>query len=142
MRRPPASLTAAAALVAVGCGAADRETLPVACLDGDGAVVRALRAAPGPVTLDDGTRLSACVSGAQADSELQSVGLILSTAAERMAAGGDAVGLGYLIGASRRGAEQSAGIALELVRRLESAARQVDDAAGLREGLHAGEATG
>ena len=145
MRRPSGSLAAAAALVAAGCGGAGGETLPLGCQEGPDAIVAALRAAPEPVTLADGTPLSACVSAAAgSDADLQSVGLTLSSAAERLVADGDAVGVGYLVGAARRGSEATAGIALELVRRLESSARQVTgpDRAALREGLRAGEASG
>lgn len=145
MRRPTGSLAATVALAAAGCGGADGEALPPACQEGPDAVVSALRAAPQPVLLADGTALSACVSAAAgSDADLQAVGLTLSSAAERLVAEGDAVALGYLVGAARRGSEATAGIALELVRRLESSARQVTgaDRAALREGLRAGEASG
>ena len=145
MRRPSGPLTAAVALVAAGCGGAGGESLPLGCQEGPGAVVTALRAAPEPVTLSDGTPLSACVSGATgSDADLQSIGLTFSTAAERLVADGDALALGYLVGATRRGSDATAGIALELVRRLESSARQVTgaDRSALREGLRAGEANG
>ncbi|HEV2061962.1 MAG TPA: hypothetical protein VGR12_03840, partial [Solirubrobacteraceae bacterium] len=46
------------------------------------AVSRALAAAPGGVTLADGTRLSDCVRNAESDAELQSVGVVLTSVAE------------------------------------------------------------
>lgn len=143
--RPPLAPMAAVALAATGCGAGADEPLPPACLEGPRAVLAALRAAPAPVALDDGTPLSACVSAsARSTAQLQAVGLTLHTAAEELATRGDGLALGYLIGAARRGSQATAGVTLELVRRLESAARRLPDAARerLRAGLRAGEATG
>ncbi|HEY8583361.1 MAG TPA: hypothetical protein VIL49_10450 [Capillimicrobium sp.] len=148
MRRPLAPLTAAAALAAAGCGGGggSGDALAPVCQEGADAIVQALATAPEPVTLSDGaTPISECVTAAStSDADLQSIGLILSSAGEQLARDGDAVALGYLVGAARRGSEATAGIALELVRRLESTARQVPAGAraALREGLAAGEATG
>lgn len=121
-----------AALVAVALGAtlaACGETPPPpvsdACTADPGALVTALRSAPGPVRLGDGTKLSRCVHDADSDAELQNVGLSFHRAAERLrerAEAGDpaaALALGYLIGATRTGAERTSGALLELVRRLE-----------------------
>lgn len=146
MRAPLAPMTAAVALAAAGCGASDDPALSPACQEGRSAVLAALRAAPEPVRLGDGTPLSECVAAAAgaSDAQLQSLGLVLHGAAEDLAARGDALALGYLVGAARRGSEATAGVALELVRRLESTARQVPAAARerLRAGLRAGEAGG
>ena len=139
MRRPLLSV-AAVAVAAAGCGGGSDETLPPACLAGEGDVVRALAAAPGPVSLEDGTPLSACVADVRSDAELQELGVILSAAADRL--DGDDLRLGYLVGAVRRGAATTNGVALELARRLESNARRAGDRRALARGIAAGEANG
>ncbi|HYY06197.1 MAG TPA: hypothetical protein VE997_06450, partial [Candidatus Limnocylindria bacterium] len=118
-----------------------------------GAIERALSRAPAPVTLSSGTRLSECVSHARSDAELQNAGSVLTRAADDLAGRAErgdaqaAVGLGYLVGAARRGARRTAGIHAELQRRVESSARALVDrgadlARALRRGMRAGEATG
>ena len=131
MPRRIAALLALAALGATaGCGSGDPPPLDAQCAVSSGVIERALARAPQPVTLSTGTRLSECVSHAQSDAELQTAGL------------------GYLVGAARRGAKRTAGIHAELQRRVESSARVVVDAgtapvAGAFErGMRAGEATG
>ena len=110
-----------------GSGCADRErALPTACTEGGRAVAVALRAAPDPVALRDGTRLSTCVERARADAEIQNVGSIYTRVADELAlqaraSNVAALRLGYLIGAARRGARRTSGIHEELVRRLEQA---------------------
>jgi hypothetical protein len=154
MLRRLASLIALAALgvTAAACGASD-PPLDAACTASPDAIERALARAPAPVTLPTGTRLSECVSHARSDAELQTAGSVLTRAADdlaRRAERGDAqaaLGLGYLVGAARRGAARTAGIHAELQRRVESSARVlVDRGAGLaralRRGVRAGEATG
>jgi hypothetical protein len=143
MRRPLAPLAVAAVVAVAGCGASEPE-LPLACTD-DRAVARALTAAPDAVRLPDGTPLSQCVARASSDAELQSVGVVLTGAAERLADAATVeaqVQLGYLVGAARRGSQRTSGIQLELVRRVESAARRTGDSAALRRGQRAGEADG
>jgi hypothetical protein len=123
MPRLVARLSVVIALGGLAC--ADRERpLPTACAEGERAVAVALRAAPGPVALRDGTRLSACVARARADAEIQTVGSIYTRVADHLAArvrSSDiaALRLGYLIGAARRGARYTSGIHEELVRRLQ-----------------------
>jgi hypothetical protein len=142
-------------LVVLALGGCTKEEprMPAACLAGDAAIVRALAGAPGAVTLADGTRLSECVRRARSDSELQSLGLALSRVADDLAAGardGDdaaAARLGFLVGAVRRGAARSNGITLELARRIDSAARRLQDAPraqrrALARGMSAGRARG
>ena len=87
---------------------------------------RALQRAPGPVTLPGGTPLSTCVRRADSESELQDVGAAYTGSATALAErvpGSDraALQLGYLVGATRRGAQRTGGLAAELVRRLEQA---------------------
>jgi hypothetical protein len=134
--QPMRRLLAAAAalcLVLVGCGSEDEET-PVACLEGDGVYLQALRDAPGAVTLRGGTPISACLAENQAGGALATVGAGMVEAATKLNAeartepgGGADLRLGYLIGAARRGADRTDGIHAELVRRLSAAARYTPD---------------
>ena len=92
------ALTVATAMLAgAGCGDGDR-SLPAACTEEPDVIARALADAPGPVALDDGTRLSDCVTRATREGELQE------------------------FGAARRGARRTTGVHAELVRRLEQTA--------------------
>jgi hypothetical protein len=142
-------LLTAASLVA--CGATD-DPLDEACVTGARAIEHALVRAPHPVTLPSGTRLSQCVSNARSDADLQTAGAVLTRAADHLAAQarmGDARAaerLGYLVGATRRGAQRTAGIHAELQRHIERAAAVLDGsgapiAAALADGQRAGEAT-
>jgi hypothetical protein len=143
---------AAAALAA--CGAADEPgSGPAAACLRETDVLAALRAAPRPVTLPDGTRLSACVRETTTDAGLQNLGLVLTAVSDRLAddalAGrrGAADELGYLVGAADAGSSSSQGIQLELARRIEGSARRIDGTspaidAALRRGLAAGRETG
>jgi len=114
-----------AVLSAAGCSGGDAE-LPASCRSGQEAVRGALRAAPGRVALADGTRLSTCVERADGDAELQEVGFGYTAAATALAgqaprSDSAALQLGYLVGATRRGADRSNGVGLELARRVEQA---------------------
>jgi hypothetical protein len=139
------------ALALAGCGG-DGPDLDAACLRSPQDIERALRRAPGPVALTTGTRLSECVAGARSDADLQQAGIVLTQAADDLAAAarrGSAVAalrLGYLVGATRRGARRTAGIHAELQRRIERAGAPLDDVPRLRaavaRGLRAGEASG
>jgi hypothetical protein len=141
MRRLLAPLALAAAVAVAGCGASEAG-LPLACTESETAVLRALTAAPAAVQLSDGTRLSECVQRATSDVDLQGLGVVLTGAAERLVDDGNAVALGYLVGAARRGAAHTSGVQLELVRRLESAGRRASDGAAVARGERAGEASG
>jgi hypothetical protein len=135
MRRAPAIVLLAlvATAAALGCGKEDSST-PVACLEGSGAYLRALDAAPGEVLLDGETPISECLTENQAGGELARVGEAMIEAATELNAearaepGGKAtVRLGYLIGAIVRGSEQTEGIHADLRRRLAVAARYAPD---------------
>ena len=137
-----------AAVLALGsCSREEQAAVPAACLEGAEAVQEALAAAPGAVTVD-GTKLSECVARAQTDSDLQNVGAILTRAAERLErrARTDAraaLELGYLAGATRRGAGDNIGVQEELARRVGRSTSLGDDAppevvAALEEGMRAG----
>lgn len=125
----------------VSCGSSGAEKLPTACTEGPGAVVEALAAAPGAVTIH-GTPISRCFNRGAGGQDEQIVGTNLVAAAAQLAAGGRALELGYLIGAARRGAKRT-GLGDELVRRLqqESAGAMIRSAEYTR-GLRAGLATG
>ncbi|HYQ77914.1 MAG TPA: hypothetical protein VEP91_02255 [Solirubrobacterales bacterium] len=121
-------LLAALALLA-GCGSADQST-PVTCLEGAEAYEQALKAAPDEVLLGDETLISECLTRNQSGGDLSRVGEAMIETATALNAearqdpGGDAnLQLGYLLGAVKRGAEESEGIHADLVRRLVVAAR-------------------
>jgi hypothetical protein len=149
-------ITLFALVVLAGCGSTDSST-PVACLEGEGAYLKALEAAPGEVKLGGETLISECLAENQKAGDLATVGTALVGVATRLNAearaepGGDAnLQLGYLLGAAERGASQTDGIHAELIRRLTSAARYSPDnrppsATFLRvyrEGFDAGQAGG
>src|SRR5688500_490535 len=123
MVRLAAPMLAVTTAAAWGCGREERP-LPAACTAGSGQIAHALRRAPAPVTLGDGTRLSVCVERARTDADIQTVGALYTQVATGLSAhvqtsNTAAVRLGYLIGAARRGARHTGGIHLELLRRLE-----------------------
>jgi hypothetical protein len=129
----PALLLLAAATLAAGCGR-DTETTPVACLEGPGPYLKALAAAPGPVTLDDQVAISECLVENQAAGELARAGEAMVAAATRLngearanPGGEESLQLGYLVGAAQRGAAGNEGIDTELIRRLVVAASYSPD---------------
>jgi hypothetical protein len=145
-----------ALVVLAGCGSTDSST-PVACLEGEGAYLKALDAAPGEVKLRGETLISECLAENQKAGDLATVGTALVGVATKLNAearaepGGDAnLQLGYLLGAAERGASQTDGIHAELIRRLTSAARyspdnrppSADFLRVYREGFDAGQAGG
>jgi hypothetical protein len=149
---------AAAALACglIACGSTDSST-PVACLEGPGSYLAALKRAPGEVKVSDGTPISGCLVENQQAGDLATVGTALVAATTQLNAearehpGGVAnLRLGYLLGAAERGAEDTSGIHADLVRRLTTAARYSPQDRPLpatfleayREGFEAGEAHG
>jgi hypothetical protein len=147
-----AQLAVIPALLLAGCGSSEGPT-PLACIEVDPApVVRALERVPGAVTLADGTSLSRCVRlAARSDGDLQQLGERLMRVADdlRARAAGEpvvALRLGYLVGAVRRGAAQTPGLAANLARRLEQVAALDAPAQrpprDLRRGIRLGEAGG
>jgi hypothetical protein len=124
------SLLALAALVVAGCGSSGESATPAACLAPKADYLRALQSAPGEVRLAGETPISDCFSGTQGAGDQAQVGgtavgvaTELNAAARRDPGGNDAVMLGYLAGAVHEGASHSSGIATDLVRRLDAAAR-------------------
>ena len=124
----PIALGLSAVLAAAGCGGTDDST-PVACLNGSGAYLRALEAAPGDVRLAGEVPVSDCLAENQGAGDLTTIGDAMLDAATELNAGARAepgddanVRLGYLIGAAQAGAEGTDGIHAELMRRLIAAA--------------------
>jgi hypothetical protein len=149
-------LACVAALAVAGCGGQDDST-PVACLEGTGAYLTALREAPGAVEVGGETAISECLAPNQTAGDLSTVGVALVEAATQLNAearaepsGNAGVELGYLLGAAERGAEETEGIHSDLLRRLAVAARFAPDREPLtpafqrayREGFDAGNAHG
>jgi hypothetical protein len=146
----PRVATLAAALIAAATLAAcgrDESTPPPSCSSSPDAIIKALAAAPGPVRLEGGVSLSDCVNKSRSDGDLQTIGALLTGAADQLALtvdGNDtaALELGYLVGAVRKGARTTNGIHAEIVRRLEQvtgldgpvAMRRAAYARGLRAG--------
>lgn len=117
------------------------------------ALMTALRQAPEAVRLEDGTRLSQCISRARTDADLQSLGITFGRVADalRARARSDpdaALQLGYLAGAVRVGARGAAGnLADQLARRIEQRTALEPGAAAasaeaVARGLRAGEEHG
>lgn len=125
-------LAALGAALLAGCGgtSAKDERQPVACREGVGVYMNALRAAPGEVILAGETPISGCLVTDAEEGELADLGEdALATATKlngqaRAEPGGPAaLQLGYLLGAITRGSEETGGVHAELVRRLTVAAR-------------------
>ena len=143
----------AAALLVAGCSKQDPAPVPASCVGEPMTLAAAIARAPGPVTLQDGTRLSRCVATARSDGDLQSLGISLGRLADslRARAGTEpdaALQLGYLAGAVRLGARRAGGnIADQLARRMTQLAALPAEAsaasvAALARGARAGESTG
>jgi hypothetical protein len=150
-------LGCAAALCGLGCGSQNDDSTPVACLEGTGAYLKALKSAPGPVALGGETPIGDCLAENQQAGDLASVGEAMVATATSLNAearadpGGKAsLELGYLLGAVEAEAERTEGIHTDLVRRLVVAARFAPKGEPLsrefldayREGFDAGRAHG
>jgi hypothetical protein len=127
------AIAVSALAVLGGCGSTDSST-PVACLEGTGNYLVALRSAPGTVELQGETPISDCLVENQPGGDLAAVGTAMVGAATKLNAearaepgGTGNVELGYLLGAAQRGAERTDGIHAELIRRLTAAARYSPD---------------
>jgi hypothetical protein len=142
------ALLAAAALA--GCGREDDAQLPASCRLGGPAVEAALREAPDEVRLENGTRLSDCLVRTSEQGDVLLVGEIylgvasrLADAAARDPSAPEAIRLGYLMGAVRRGAIETQGIHDELLRRIEQETARVDRSSpAYRQGERAGRKSG
>jgi hypothetical protein len=98
--------------------------VPASCFDGAAAVARALAGAPGHVALRDGTLLSTCIErSANASSGVEAIAAAYVDVAQRLASTlltsqAAAVQLGYLVGATERGAAHTNGVQAQLVERM------------------------
>ncbi len=143
--RASAVLCGLALVAGAGCSREESDGTPVSCREGEEAVLEALRAAPGAVTLD-GTPLSECLDDTTEGGELADVGTAYLAAASRLAdraqarpEGRAALQLGYLLGAVRRSEAGTQGVGYELGRRLRSeAARVPGESKALARGERAG----
>jgi hypothetical protein len=146
----PAVLACMLAVLALAaCGDSARLSSACRTTTGDD-VLTALQRAPRHVALPDGTALSSCVARALDDADLQVLGAALTGAADRLARTfahdrADAFRLGFLIGATERGAAHTGGVAAELVARMRQAAASDGTQSGraaLLRGLAAGRSGG
>jgi len=115
-----------ALLALPGCGG--RTPPAEACIQAQPAdVLQALKHAPDDVALADGTPISQCVRRTIDDGRLQALGAALTAAADTLAqrmrtSDAAAFELGFLIGATNRGAAQAAGLQGDLANRIAGAA--------------------
>jgi hypothetical protein len=125
-------LLALAAAVLAGCGGGSStdDHQPVACREGVGVYLEALRAAPGEVILAGETPISGCLRSGAEEGELADLGEAALAAASKLSAqaraepaGPAALQLGYLLGAIARGSADTEGVHAQLLRRLTVAAR-------------------
>ena len=155
MRAAFAAIVLGLLVAFTGCGSQDDST-PVACLQGQDLYLAALDDAPGSVKLAGETPISDCLAENQKAGDLARVGEATVEAATELNGearavpdGPAALQLGYLIGATHRGAEQTEGIHADLIRRLTVAARYSPKGplpasfrAAYRRGFLAGQAQG
>ena len=125
-------LMLACALLASGCSQEGEGAVPVSCRQGSTALSEALQAAPNRVTLG-GTPLSDCIKDTSRTADLHDVGQAyvyvaarLADAAAREPDGPEALQLGYLMGALKRGRVGAQGVGYELTRRMRSELVRVD----------------
>lgn len=132
-----------------GCSTEDRSPVPVGCKEGPDTVRAALARAPARVELD-GTPLSDCFTRGTDAADLQQVGASyvsvaagLADAARERPDSPEALRLGYLVGAAKRGAARTQGVHDELLRRIQQELSGVDTAApAYRRGFRAGQEHG
>jgi hypothetical protein len=131
-----------------GCSSDEDKSLPAACRADEQDLRAALASAPGPVELE-GSPLSSCFVKSSEPAEIQDVGATFLAVASDLGAaaaedpeGEQALQLGYLVGAVRRGAERTQGIHSELVRRLEQEAARLADSTAYARGERTGRRSG
>ena len=151
-----ACLGASVALLALAAGCGERSAnLPPACRQGQQAVAGALASAPGRVRIDTrggtgGVSISGCMTDGADAGDLQELGAAINGAAAGLAEvaaerpdSAQAVQLGYLAGALKRGSEQTQGLHSELVRRVDQELVRVDrTSAAFQRGERAGRQLG
>lgn len=134
------------AVAAPGCGE-ERPRIALECQAGAAAVQRALTPAPAVVRLPGGTPLSQCVANSVTDADLQNTGALFTDVAGRLArevprSDAAAVRLGYLVGATERGARHTNGVGAELVNRMNGALGLSGGGPARREAFVRGRAAG
>jgi hypothetical protein len=135
-------------MASAGCGS-EPASLPSGCRAGAQALEHALAAAPGPVRVE-GTPISRCMRDGATSADLQQLGAAVNGAAAHLADAAarrpesvEALRLGYLAAAVRRGARRTQGQHGELVRRVEQELMRVDrSSASFQRGLRAGRELG
>jgi hypothetical protein len=143
--RSPVTLVLLGALILPGCGRqGDEAHVAVECKEGPAAYRTALSAAPSEVRILHRTPISACLSKRATDpADVQAVGATLIVVARRLAASGESLRLGYLMGAVEKGTKRTSGIFQETLRRLDTELAGVDRTdPRYQEGLRAGRETG
>jgi hypothetical protein len=112
------------------CGSDEPPDTPTACIAPASEYLIALEAVPGEARLGGETAISDCIVEEQPPGQLSTVGEAIVAAATELnrevhrAGGGRAtVELGYLVGAVQEAADSTGGIHVDLVRRLDAAAR-------------------
>jgi hypothetical protein len=127
LSKPGKALPVLAIVLALGgCAKSDGDPpAPVDCKEGPDAIETALARAPARVEVGS-TPLSECFTRGVSSSDLQQVGASYVTVATRLAEqarrqpdGLEALRLGYLVGAARRGVADTQGVHEELMRRIE-----------------------
>ena len=142
-------LVLAIALAIGGCSDDDSPNAPVACKEGPETIRAALARAPARVSVG-GTPLSECFTRGSSAADLQQVGAAYVSVAAGLAddarlhpGGAATVQLGYLVGAARRGADETQGVHEELMRRIEQELSGVDRRSpAYRRGFEAGRSGG
>jgi hypothetical protein len=142
-----------AGLSAAGCGrSSGLENAPASCTDGSpvarvSSFKAALRSAPEPVRLSDGTSIADCLSHDADSGDIQNVGSMLLTITQNLvdapASKATLVQLGYISGAVHLGASKAQGVDAEIERRIQQELDTVDRAdPAFKQGERAGRANG
>jgi hypothetical protein len=150
--RTLAALIVAGGLVA-GCGrSSGLESAPAACTGGSpvdrvSTFTTALKHAPAPVRLSDGTSISDCLAHDADSGDIQNVGSMLLTITQKLVdaptSSATLVELGYLSGAVHAGAAKAQGVDSEIERRIDQELDTVDRASpAFQRGERAGRANG
>jgi hypothetical protein len=150
--RALAALVVAGLLVA-GCSrSSGSENAPAACTDGSpvarvSSFAAALKNAPAPVRLSDGTSIADCLAHDADSGDIQNVGSMLLTITQHLvdtpASKATLVQLGYISGAVHLGASKAQGVDYEIERRIQQELDAVDRAdPAFKRGERAGRANG
>jgi hypothetical protein len=142
-----------AALFVAGCGrSSGLENAPASCTDGSpvarvSSFKAALKSAPAPVRLPDGTSIADCLAHDADSGDIQNVGSMLLTITQNLvdapASNATLLQLGYLSGAVHRGASKAQGVDSEIERRIQQELDAVDRAdPAFKQGERAGRANG